>query len=855
MTDATAAAADAITIDSITSESVEMANTAGAPTRIETGNAVALNFTPGQPDWDGDTNVGVADTDGEAIPGTGGPSAVEIDYDNGGTFDDANGNSTTLGVLGNESADTDRAPAILALGAFFTGDNQVSGNNNQYLREIQNGNTGNAPASSGLGDQLANNRLGIFASEALAAAPTDANTTETSITYGPDGTPFANGDVFAFGIANGAVLGENGNHTADLAPGNTFNVGAGAGWTDADGNAFTVSNGTISDNVAPYLPFSQALDGSVVYAAFLVDSDADGFADECRMTMNQNIDGTTLDVTDFTVAGFGGVITAVAVDGTNGKVVILSFTDGQISMTSTINVTYNGTTDASLVNSDTGAGEPGVPTSNVDATFDAADIVAPSAETQSVAIMPINGTITIGGVPAPRGTKVFAMNAIPTAYRATATHNNVRWTQSVDDDSSSMEAFTNVLLGLEAFIYSHRDDDNYQWYDNYKDGTDDTTFEDVIGVTLNVRSFSNITFQGNGQTSGDKVTNGSLQLCWDVMRSSDGTVDNFYSSGYQVGGNPIFSATVVTSDDGTYNLHHSAPIAAFNGRSTLDSIDLPVIVVVETPDGNRFACSSLLTSIDMTNLEGGPLLFSAHNRTQDGSEAFDATQFDCELDYVGSQTIYQGWNLEGFPRVGGWARASGNRPQLPSGVTTNDVFVGTGLPAVGALDQFVFWDDNDDDGVWNISDDSSSSDLLDSIVIDSSCFAHFWFNMTSFGVQMGASATNMVGGYGFGFFNNDSSEYGCFQFGAPLSSGDIFGSGDFNNSSSNQGWFLGTNTTTYSPATGFFTANGDADYIITFENMGSGDIDVSSHANGAAGNANNTATVEDGQALFVHIDN
>ncbi len=852
--DATAAGAAGVTITSITSESVGMANTAGAPTRIETGNAVALNFDPAQPDWDGDTFAGALDTDGEATPGTGGPSALELDYDSGGTFDDANGNSLDLGVLGNESIDTDRAGPVLALGAFFTGDNQTNANNNQYLREVDDLNLGNPPGPNDLGDELANNRLGIFASENFSAAPTDGNTTETAITYGPDGTPFANGDVWNFGLANGAVLGENQNHTADLAAGNTFNVGSGAGWADATGNAFVVSAATIANAVAPYVPFSQALDGSVVYAAFLVDSDSDGFADECRMTMNQNIDATTLAVSDFTVAGFGGVITSIAVDGSNGKVIILTFTDGQISMTSTINVTYNGSTDASLVNSDTGAGEPGVPTSNVDATFDAADIVAPDAETQSVAIMPISGTVTIGGSPAPRGTKVFALNAIPVVFRATATHNNVRWTQSRNDDENSMEAFTDVILGLEPFIYSHRDNDNYQYYRNFKDSTDSETFEDVIDLSLNIRSFSNITFSGTGETNADKVTSGSLDLCWDVMRSNNGTIQDFYSSGFEFGGDPIFSATVITSDDGSYNLHHSGPIAAFNGRSTLDAIDLPVIVVVETPDGQRFACSSLLTSVDLANQGGGPLLFSAHNRVQDSGSAFDATPFDIELDYVGSQTIFPGWNLEGFPHVGGWARAAGNRPALPAGVVSGDVFIGTGLPAVGALDQFVFWEDDTTDGVWNISDDGS--DLLDSIVIDADCFSHFWFNMTSFGVQMGDSATNQVGGYGFGFFNNDGGqEYGCFQFGSPLSSGAIFAPGDFSNSSSNQGWFLGTNTTSYDPATGFFTANTDADYIITFDNQGGGVIDVSSHANGAAGNPNNTSSVEDGQPLFVHFDN
>lgn len=837
----------------VTRGSVDLTND-GDLTPRETNNAIIISFDPRDYDWDNDGDTfNEGDTE-EAIPGTGDAGALTVAYDSGpGSITDAAGNEAP--TVGATATSRDRAAPIVFAGVFYTGDNQPGGNNNQIFIEQD------AAIVANVGDQLANNRLAIFVSEAFQNVPNAGNTTEESIVYGPGSTTFVNGDLL-FGGANSLTLSPSG-PDADLAIGNTFSVITGSGLRDmtsagdAQGNELLVNGATISNGVALYLPLTVAIDGTTVsHAAALIDTDDDNFADEIRLGMTQPVDASTLDITDFTVAGFTNLITGVSVDPVDPRVIVIALEDGRASINSTLTVTYNGATDATLINSDTNLGGTGIAVAASNSSFTASAIVQPARDTQSVAIMPLVGTIQIGGAPAPRGTKIFALNAIPTASRVTATHNNVEFSVN---DSSSLTAWTNWFLGLKSFVYLTRSNTNVQEYSNDKFGglVGSDTFRDVISLRINANNIANVTFTGVGETNADRVTNGRLSLCWDVIRSNDGLMSTFMRNGYSVGGTPVASAAVVNSDNGSYSMHISAPISAFNGRARLDGIGRPIIMIVETPSGERFVCSSLLTSADTTNLNGGPLLFRANNRSQgtgpQSGNALNAARFDVDLANVGVQVVYPGWNLKGFPRVGGYANNAGSRPVLPAGLTNNNVVLGSSLPLVGALDQFVFFNDNNGDGSWSISDDGGN--LLSSVIVDADCISHFWFTMTSFGVQLNTSVTNLVGGYGFGFFNNTTNNYGFFQFGPPLTSSFVFANGAFPNNSATQGWFLGTVTSNFNPASGFFTSNADADYFITFENDGAS-IDVTSRSRIISGdNPNDTQSLRSGQAVFIHRQN
>src|SRR5690606_40947668 len=65
-----------------------------------------------------------------------------------------------------------------------------------------------------------------------------------------------------------------------------------------------------------------------------------------------------------------------------------------------------------------------------------------------------------------------------------------------------------------------------------------------------------------------------------------------------------------------------------------------------------------------------------------------------------------------FSRNSGWSTASSTRPVLPAGVTTANVVTGTTLPFVGPLEQFVFWFEDDLDGMWLSTEDTSFRDIV-----------------------------------------------------------------------------------------------------------------------------------------------
>lgn len=890
-----------------------------------TNNAVIAAFNATTFDWDNDTTTRASATPdpNEAIPGTADGAAINLIYNAttsattsgitnasiaAGAITDANGNRFTNGTVPavvNSALTVDRAAPAFVGATFFTGDNQGGGSNAQNIEE-QDGT---------VGDGNLNNRVAIIFSEALSATNT-AGITEELLSFGTGGSTFNPNDflfrssgiaatnnisnnIYTFGTVNATTQAS----ANSIRPGITLTAvvpGAGnGGFSDAAGNNAGFAGKVVVDAVAPYIALTTDVNQVAQSGAFAVDGDSDGFIDSIRVKFTQRIDSASLRQADFSVSGGGSLSGAPTVDSTDNTVVVLPITDGVLSINNTVTLTYSGAvTGASLVRAQVAPNGNGLAVNAITENIQVKSLQQPVADTREIATMVVTGQIvSTGTTPVPVGTKIFMMNAVPTVNTITATHNNTEFVVGRFGsyvDSASIDAWTSWLLQLERDIYLQTTDTNRQIYRNCKiignSGDVQGNIQlsrQVIRLSPNASNLASVTFTGTGQTAAERVTAGRLSLCWDVLRSSDGTLESLYSTscgsgGYKSSGQPILSRGVITDNSGNYTMHHSAPIAGFNGRTRLDANGRPVIVVVELPDGRRFVASSLLTSVASN---GRPFTFRSNlTNTGTAGAAVQGARFDINLANIAggvptdttSQTVWSEWNTISYARDGGYATAANSLPVLPQGVTATSssstrIAVGNTLPFTNAINQFVFWVDSTSstvrgDGMWTSGDDNANP--FDSIVIDYKCFNSFVFAMTSRGIQLDSGITGFTGGYAFGIFNGAGNSYGIFQFGPRFGSGvtAIFGTGSaaFPTNGSTKGWVLAASAASSTTGAALLTANPDSDYAVRFNNKGPKvdvggilEIDVSSQSSTANGtgvpaNANNIGAVADEAPIFVH---
>lgn len=858
---------DAITITTVETGTVDPfpGVVPGTPD-LEPNNSIIVNFNPQTFDWD---TGGVALAT-EAVPGTGDLGATSLQYDAtlpaaGTRIRDLAGNEAVT-VAATPTAE-DRAAPVVTFARFFTGDNQAG--INQLFSE-QDGTPG---------DGLLNNTITFFAGENFNPGLNAAAVDETQVRFGTGGTNFFPGDAAFGGVAANTVSFLNSGGSTGLVAGVPVSILPGSGVADASGNSTIVGDTATTNRVAPYCPLLSNVDGTAnIDQAFMFDADGDGFADSIRMTMTQPIDSTTVQTADFSLPF--GTITGATVEGLD---IVLALTDGVVPMTSTIVVTYRGASDTTPIRSSAAPDGTGVAMAAVNDTVTARRLPGPDRATQDVAIMEIVGTITRGTTPVTAGTKIYAMIAAPHIYSVTATHNNVGFTVNAQTSNSSINAWNRWLFGIRDSVYLGRTVANSQYYENDKNlgaqgGSAESTTRDVIALNINASNLTNITFTGTGETTGDKVANGRASLCWDVLRATGGLVQNFFNptaggaNGPQWGGQPIVSSAVVPGTDGRYELHVSAPVSIFGSGSRLSSVDRPVILIVEEPNGNRYAVSSVLTSIN-----GAPVRFRHQSRSQSDGLGSNGTTFNINLNNVGTAPIYSGWNLVPFNRNSGFATTTGTRPVRVNGVSESSIIVPGGtnpaaLSFTGALEQFVYWQEGlvgNIDGVWTRAEDVNFGGLpFANIVIDPDCFPYFAFTMTNFGVQAGSAINNFVGGYALGFFNsgNFAANLGCFQFGAPLTGNTLFDGNTpattFPNNATTQGWGLFTSKAAFNPATGIGTDNDLLDFIFLFRNNGPNatglnppktevsSLDLANPT--GTDNPNDTSRIDAGQSFFGH---
>ena len=246
----------------------------------------------------------------------------------------------------------------------------------------------------------------------------------------------------------------------------------------------------------------------------------------------------------------------------------------------------------------------------------------------------------------------------------------------------------------------------------------------MYDISVNASNLERVTFQGQGRsyTNGDsqpernlRIQNGEVTLKWDVLRSDGGDIVSFKNSGFDIDGAAIASRAVVEdAESGAYALHVSAPITQFYGA--FGQTGWPVIIVVEQATGERFAATSLLNATDnMGSLLFNPLQRSDDADTDNGRGDGSNVVFDIDLDNLGTETLYTGWQLLPFNRVSGYARSSGDTPTLPAiqGGDDANVVSGSDLPNDHPFNQFAFFEDNDDNGEWTADDDGELHGLAD----------------------------------------------------------------------------------------------------------------------------------------------
>ncbi len=806
-----------------------------------------------------------------------------------------------------------------------------------------------------VGDQATNDLVRIVCGEAFAGGLSTATVTENLFSYGSAGDTFGGGDFsngsedflngnggIPFGPLNPTVAVYRTLNATDptlVRPGVSMTLLAdptfGRGIRDGALNQVAFTGLTLNDCSAIYIPHILDANNIVQAGVFLVPGPSGDFVERITGVATQPVDATTLQAADFTT-NFGATIASVAPGAADPRRIDWVLGGAQVGIDNTMTLNYAANlASAKLVAGQAppaGTGVPVSPVASAAADGTGANAVKklqqPWQNATDIAVLPVvvNGLGT-DGLPLPLNSKVFAFNAIPIVREITADHNNVPFAYRTDDANynndtttgnnpllfsnvyPSLNAMTNWLQGLRTEVYLSREGDNSQIFTNTKTNpfqnfgdtfTSDSVLVDTIRLNINGSRLTSISFTGAGESNTDRIKSGKVDLAWDVIRSFNGTLDNYYRFGYSWGSQPVPAGVgVVDNDTGRVDMHVSRPTSKFGASSRFDSIAKPLIFVIELPNGDRYAVSSVLAASNTNDHNGDgkigdPILFEAEvlRANASGGSAPDGLVLNFDLRNVGSHIVNPEWNLVPLDRaMGVVSQSTSNLPVLPAGVTSaNIVTYNTAqFPFASPLSAGVFWAEAGGgfnglgapaligayDGKWTNADDigGAGGAPFSTIGLDPDLISHMAFTITTKGVQLNSGITSAVGGYGLAFFNNADlaggsalSTFGLFEFGAKLSQAAVFASNPItsSNNRAGNGWILGTVTNPYDPASGFFGANSGSDYIISFRNMGRNPatgnttvlIDVGSLDSGAGSNNPNDleeVATPGSEAVFFHL--
>ena len=788
-----------------------------------------------------------------------------------GSIVDLNGNAfmTPVALLDNNADQDFAAPALLNV-CYLDGENTPnSGNNDQQVCEVIGGAT---PSTGDVGDDNPD-RMVIIAGEVFRDSGNGSidggDIDETNIRIGTGGTTLVNGD-FLNSNPNNIVTFEP---TPSFSPGDVVSVifsQVDDGLSDRGANQLIFTDFESGDCTGPYIPVVRDVNQTAQFAAILIPDAAGDFAASVLASFTQPLDPDTLDFDDWTV-NLGGDIISATIDPDAANVVSFGLAGAPIGISNPVDFTYTlGSPALAAAAPPDGTGAE----LQLGGTKTIRQLQAPLADGRTPAVMDGTGTLLMAdGNPAPIGTKIYIYNSVPVANSVSAEHNGIRFSYRVDDpiygpngiadgnngyqDPSiycsyqgiapllSCESFTNWLHGIFPEVYLHRDECNQQIYTNYKTNTviDDAEYanpSEVLKETIDVdfrnnRGITNITFQGTGENNDQTLRNGSMTTAWDVIRSNNGTLRQYYQSGFRYGGEPVIAgASVIDNNLGQFVFHATQPVSYFNGRNRLDGIDRPLIFIAEFPNGERCALSSLILSATTNDhsgedTAGTAILFGATNASQTDDGTIDPIVVNFDLAQVGKKVIYPEWNIVCMDRARGVASSNRSLPEFPAGVDSDDVVIynTSTLPSASPFEAATYWVDGQRDGIWTAADDYGG--FMSSVAIDADQISNFRFTMTTQGIQLGNGITSLIGGYAVGFFNNATvpflpTDFGVQIFGPELSQPAVFTSNPIsgNNSRTTEGWLLVSVTDSFDTAEEFFTANAasDPNYIIVFRNLG-----------------------------------
>ena len=577
----------------------------GNNTRFDRNNGVVLAIDPLAVDWNGADGPNDAM---ESLPGTPDADTARVQYDaTSNNIQDAAGNF--FGASVDDLADIDLAGPVASAINFYAGDNQNSGSNDQFIRE-QDGTPG---------DSELNDRLAIVFGEDVSGITAGTNRDLSFITL--DGEATSNNttvdsvtdNIFTF------VNDTNGGGAAN----DNFNVGAELALVgndsleDGDGNP-VLASGVVMDAATPYVSLNA--DGDF-QATLVDDAPTDGIADRIFLVSTGLFGAAELlaDGTQFTISGVAGAtIDAAEFSGaTPSSIIILTLGGSPVSMSDTPTLAYLGSVGDPLTSATNGFSLAAV--DGAVNEFQSQAIAQLGTDTEGVAMQVFEGNIVgIDGQAVPIGTKIDAFVTIPVANRIVATHNGIPFVYENNDllygseAEDSLEAFTNLLVGWADFVYLHRYSSNEQYFSNFKDdGEGDYEYDiDIMVVNLNT---SRLTFTGTGEDRNQTLRNGAIELAWDFIRSDDGTLNDFYEDGYEINGPPVGSSAIIDNAEGNFSIVVSGPASVLKGG--FNTTGNPIVFVVTTPDGVRYAVSSLLTSastndFDADNFIGDSILFA-----------------------------------------------------------------------------------------------------------------------------------------------------------------------------------------------------------------------------------------------------
>ncbi len=807
--------------------------------RLMQNNCLIIAFDSSMVDWDNDGMSGGSDTDGEAMPGTFDEAFADIEIiaaDAG--IADANSNAFEDDV---DEQPFDGAPPVAARVEFSTGDNVSGGMQKPSEQDDE------------VGDSDNNNTAFIIYNEPIDDTEGGAtNIIEEAFRWGNGPNDrFMEGDFDTISGDSDSILVMQDNSGGGFMPGLPFTIVSPNSVFDGAGNMYPGSglSGapelTVLDASAPYVLLQSDINGNEIFSAFLGGEDDEGFATTVTMTFSRDIKvGTEGTTSDWEIEGVGNP-TAVDLD---GNVITLTFPTDLVGITEVVEITYLGGDISDPTMRISSADGTMAAVAEMDDSWDARAVPQPNSDGEFMAVMDIAGVITDidGESTVPSGTKVFGMIGVPVAKSASFTMGGVRVT--LDDSTEagfySIQAITNRLLGLEANLYIIVDG-AYMYFSNYKD---DEEFPDaVISVNINANNLNNVTFTGSGSfltgsgTPNASISQGTIRIGWDVLRSDEGNSADLFDDGYEIFGAPLLSSAVVSGEDGSYLLHMTAPISAFNDR--LNANGWPVIIVIELPNGKRYPVSSMLNAIDLL----GPITFAGLNRQSDPFNSDANLVFNPNLANIGMQSLFEGWNALADDRNSGW-QATNNAVLAPAGVT--NIVTGTTLASTHPLDQFVFFYDENNDGMWTAADDDD--ERFDGIVISSRCLGFFSFVLNSTGVKTGDNIRAITGGYATGVFNSEGNgRIGVFQFGPAITASTVFtaltGTGSFPDNNVTLGWALVTSPVSSTNLLNFLQTNA-SDFLIIFNRTSNSNVTIRTFSS-AGGDAEE---IEQGQALFLH---